>query len=244
MLSQKENSDKGRWPMLYKYETHLHTSEGSGCSNSTAAETVRKHKEEGYTGVFITDHYFNGNSSISRDLPWDERIDRYCMGYEHALEEGKKVGLDVFFGFEYGNGQADFLTYGLDGEWLRKHPEILEMSLPEYFDLVHADGGMVIHAHPFRQEAYIHTFTLAPEYVDGVEIINASNRLPEFNERAKIYAEWYDLPVTAGSDTHNTTNRYFGGGIVTDTKITCPQDYIRIVKERKIVRLLDRFGSI
>lgn len=226
--------------MEYKYETHMHTSEGSACSNSTAAEMADKYKAEGYTGIFVTDHFFNGNSSVPQELPWKERIERYCMGYENALKRGKEIGLDVFFGFEYGNGQADFLTYGLDGEWLYEHPEILDMTVPEYIRLARAYGGMVIHAHPFREEEYIHSFTLCPRYEDGVEIINASNRLSEFNDRAKAYAQWYDLPVTGGSDSHNTTGRFYPGGIVTDHKITCPEDYIRVVKERKILRILDR----
>lgn len=230
--------------MYYKYETHLHTFESSACASSTAAELVRKYKEEGYTGVFITDHFYNGNTSVPRELPWEQWVDRYYRSYENALEEGKKVGLDVFFGIEWGAGNADFLTYGIDKRWLINHPEIKDMPAHEYIKQVKRSGGMVIHAHPFREEEYIHSFTLVPRYIDGIEIINASNRLPEFNERAKIFAEWYDLPVTAGSDTHNTTGRYYGGGIVTDFRFETEDDYITAVKERKIVKLLDKFGTV
>lgn len=225
--------------MEYKYDPHMHTSEGSACSNSTAAEMVVKYKNEGYTGIFVTDHFFNGNSCIPRDLPWEERIDLYCKGYEHALEKGKEIGLDVFFGFEYGGGSADLLTYGLDGKWLLEHPEILDMSVHEYIAFVHSYGGMVIHAHPFRMEDYIKEFTLCPRLEDGVEIVNASNRFKEFNDHAAEYAKWYDLPVTAGSDSHNDSYRFYPGGIVTDFKITSPADYIDAVKNRKILRLLD-----
>ncbi len=226
--------------MEYKYETHMHTSEGSACASSTAGKMAVKYKEEGYTGIFVTDHYFNGNSSIPRELPWEERVRRYCLGYEHAKAKGEEIGLDVFFGFEFGNGQSDLLTYGLDGKWLLEHPEILEMPCHEYIKFVHSFGGMVIHAHPFRMEDYIQSFILCPRYEDGVEVINASNRFTEFNDHARAYAEWYDLPMTAGSDSHNTDTRFYPGGIVTDFRITSPADYIDTVKNRKILRFLDQ----
>jgi predicted metal-dependent phosphoesterase TrpH len=229
--------------MLYKYETHMHTSEGSACSSSTAAEMAEKYKSEGYTGIFVTDHFFNGNCSVPRDLPWKERVERYCLGYENALKKGREIGLDVFFGIEYGNGQADFLTYGIDGNQIAAHPEILDMKLDEYIRFVHSLGGMVIQAHPFREAEYIQTFTLCPRYTDGIEIINASHRDPAYNERARIYAEWYGLPVTAGSDSHNADDKFFGGGIAVDHKITCPEDYIKAVKERKLTLLAGRFGN-
>ena len=83
---------------MYRYETHMHTMEASACANSSAADMADKYKAEGYDGIFITDHFFNGNSAVPRDLPWKERIELYCAGYENALKRGKEIGLDVFFG--------------------------------------------------------------------------------------------------------------------------------------------------
>ena len=40
----------------YIYETHLHTSEGSACGRSKAADIVHAYKAAGYTGIIITDH--------------------------------------------------------------------------------------------------------------------------------------------------------------------------------------------
>ena len=34
--------------MKYKYETHMHTSQGSACGRSTGAEMARAYKEAGY----------------------------------------------------------------------------------------------------------------------------------------------------------------------------------------------------
>ncbi len=95
---------------MYKYETHMHTMEASACAHSGGADMADKYKAEGYTGIIVTDHFFNGNSSVPRNLPWEERVDLYCKGYENAKKRGDEIGLDVFFGFEYGDGGSDFLV--------------------------------------------------------------------------------------------------------------------------------------
>ena len=51
---------------MYRYETHMHTSQASACAFSTGAEMARAYAAAGYTGIFITDHFFNGNSCITR----------------------------------------------------------------------------------------------------------------------------------------------------------------------------------
>ncbi len=219
---------------MYKYETHMHTSEGSACANSTGAEMADKYKAEGYTGIIVTDHFFNGNSAVPRDLTWEERIDIFCTGYENAKARGDEIGLDVFFGFEYTYYGADFLVYGLNKQWLKENECIMGMNLFRFLDYVHACGGMVIHAHPFRDYEYIPMMTLAPHRIDGVEIVNTSHADPVFDERAKMYSEWYRLPVTCGSDAHNTSDRWYGGGVLSEKKFTSAIDYVTAVKNGEI----------
>ena len=67
---------------LYKIETHMHTSQGSACAVSTGEEMARAHKAAGYDAIIITDHFFGGNTTVPRDLPWERRIDLYCAGYD------------------------------------------------------------------------------------------------------------------------------------------------------------------
>lgn len=211
---------------MYKYETHMHTLEGSGCAASSAADMADKYKAEGYTGIFITDHFFNGNTAVPRDLPWAERVELYCKGYENAKKRGDEIGLDVFFGIEYGDGGSDFLVYGLDKQWLLKNDHILEMETTRFLEYARSCGAFVVHAHPFREFDYIRGTIHCPRFVDAVEIINASHS-PDtpFNERAKIYADWYKLPVTAGSDAHSTTDRWFGGGVASEKRFADYKDY-------------------
>jgi histidinol phosphatase-like PHP family hydrolase len=137
--------------MSYLYETHLHTSQVSLCGRSRGAEYIRMYKDRGYTGIFVTDHFFHGNCSINRNLPWREWVKYFCQGYEDAWNEGKRRGLDVFFGWEETFDNDDYLVYGLDRDWLLEHPEVRNWTRKDQYETVKSSGGVVIQAHPFRQ---------------------------------------------------------------------------------------------
>lgn len=230
----------------FLYETHLHTSEGSRCAHVSAAEMVRLYKAAGYTGIVITDHFVGGNTAIDRDLPWEQWVEGFCKGYENAKAEGDKIGLQVFFGWESGFCGTEFLIYGLDKQWLLEHPQICGCTVEQQYALVREGGGMVIHAHPFRVRPYIHEIRLYPDYVDGVETVNAThssfagNRTPEdllANEQAAAYAKEHHFPETSGSDQHGMT--MIGGGMVFSRKLADIHDFISAVRNREAVELLD-----
>ena len=185
----------------YLYEIHCHTSETSRCACVTGAELARFYKRAGFRGICITDHFFNGNTTVASHLGWEERVEQFCLGYRHAKEEGGRIGLDVFFGFEYSFRGTDLLTYGPDPGWLASHSELLSLGVNEYCDLVHRDGGFIIHAHPFREAAYIEMIRLLPRKVDAVEVYNAGRTNFE-NKMAAEYAQNYGLSAAAGSDNH------------------------------------------
>ena len=214
--------------MAYRYETHMHTSEASACAASTGAEMARAHLDAGYTGIFVTDHFFNGNTAVPQGLPWKQRVERFCRGYENAWEEGQRIGLQVFFGFEYNYDGAEFLVYNLDKQWLLDHEDIDRFRPRQALALMRADGGFVVQAHPFRERDYIDHFQLFPRDIDGVEAVNAAHLGPEgakMNQRAFTYAGMFGLPVTAGSDSHRTGLLY-GGGVETPGRIGKPTDYL------------------
>jgi hypothetical protein len=174
---------------LFQYETHLHTTEASACAVFSAAEQVKYYKELGYEGIVVTDHFFNGNTSVPRDLEWEERVDLFCRGYENAKAEGDKIGLSVFFGWEANFCCTEFLVYGLDKQWLKNHPDILSWSIEEQYTRVHEDGGFIVHAHPYRVRPYIKEIRLFPDCVDAVEAINVGNRNDDFDRKALLYVE-------------------------------------------------------
>ncbi len=221
---------------MYLYETHLHTCQGSACASATGAEMARVHLDAGYTGIFVTDHFFNGNTRVPRELPWKERVALFCQGYEDAWEEGQKIGLQVFFGFEYNYHGAEFLVYNLDRKWLLHHEDIDQLSPRKALTLMRQDGGFAVQAHPFRERDYIDHFQLFPRDIDGVEAVNAAHLGPagrEMNQRAFQYARMFDLPVTAGSDSHHTGQLY-GGGVLTPQRMQTPLDYLRWMKNGEL----------
>lgn len=222
-----------RYP--YLYETHLHTSESSACARSTGAEMARACKEYGYTGIFVTDHNWGGNTCVDTGLPWDVWVDQFCLGYENAKAEGDNIGLDVFFGYEAGYDGTEFLLYGIDKAWMKAHPELKDISVEEQYGLVHEAGGLVMHAHPYREEAYIPEVRLFPDFVDGVEGINAahlwySTALRDktvYDKRAVAYGRAHGFPMSAGSDIHSTN--LFGGGMAFRRKLRSGADYAQAV---------------
>ena len=224
---------KGEFPFLY--ETHLHTSRGSACAGSTGAQMARAAKEYGYTGIIVTEHNWGGNTCIDRKLSWDKFMTAYGEGYREAKKEGDAIGLDVFFGMEAGFDGTEFLLYGMDENWFITHPQVKEAGVAELYKLVKEAGGMMIHAHPYREEVYIPEIRLFPEAVDGVEGINATHsnsrspghRNPEYDALAITYAKKHKFPMTAGSDIHTT--KMLGGGMAFKRRLESVQDFVKAV---------------
>lgn len=215
---------------MFKYDTHLHTSAASLCASASGKYQAIAYKNAGYTGIFITDHFFRGNSCLHKITDWEEKVRLFCKGYEDAKAVGDEIGLQVFFGWEETYEGQDFLIYGLDKEWLLNHPECANWTIEEQFKVVDAAGGLVIHAHPFRDRPYIPKIRLFPKHVHGVEVFNASNAESE-NQQAFMYAKQYDLSITAGSDSHN--HDIICSGIQVAEKFETVEDYIKLIKDRK-----------
>ncbi|MBO4278240.1 MAG: PHP domain-containing protein [Spirochaetales bacterium] len=216
--------------MGFLYETHLHTCLASACGISTGKEHVRYYKEIGFTGIMMTDHFFGGNTRIPRYLPWEERIDLFFRGYEDALEEGLKVGLDVFFGLEQNFDNDEYLIYGLTKEYMKAHPELEHWTRTEQLREVHRAGGAVIQAHPFRLRGYIDYIRLGELFADGVEVANVGNE-PLDDARAYLYARQKGLLMTAGTDNHKSPPKAVFG-IELDEKLGSIDDYVKIILQR------------
>lgn len=190
----------------FLYELHCHTSESSACACSGGAALAESYASMGYSGFVVSDHFFNGNSCAcySQDLTWEEKVDVLCDGYEKAAERGKQLGLNVIFGFEFSCYGNDYITIGLDKQWLLENPDVMSWDLKLALTNMRKAGAYIIHAHPFREEAYIEMIRLLPRSVDAVEIFNAGNRQQIYNDRALWYAENYGLPKVVGTDLHNS----------------------------------------
>lgn len=225
---------------MYLYETHLHTCQASACGRSTGAEHARFYKDIGFQGIIVTDHFFGGNTCIPQSLPWKERVEMFCSGYEDALIQGQKCGLDVFFGWEQGYGDDEYLVYGLDKQWLLHHPEVETWTRREQLEGVHRYGGCVVQAHPFRTRDYIRHVRLGYRYCDGAEVANAANGALN-DAHALRYAKHFHLAMTAGSDNHHSIKGIESAGKIMGVslpqKLGSIHDWVQILLSKQPIGL-------
>ena len=220
----------------YLYETHMHTNQGSACGRNTGYEMAKACKEFGYTGAFITDHNWGGNTCVSRELPWEEWMSLYARGYRDARRFGDENDFDVFFGMETGFQGTEFLIYGLTPEDFTAMPAFRMADIPKQYELVKSMGGLVSQAHPYRVEPYIPEVRNFPEYVDAFEAYNATHSSPlskahniaEWNDEAIKLALKHNKPITAGSDTHSTT--LFGGGMAFKKRLENVAEFCDLIR--------------
>ena len=225
---------------MYRYETHLHTFPVSRCARASVEEVLEFYHGLGYDGVFITNHFLDGNINIPKDTPYEEKIAFYFSDYEKALEIGKTLGIKVFCGVELSCGGTDFLIYGLDKAWYLAHPEIMDMNKSRELAFMMEQGALVIQAHPFREAHYIDHIRLFPRQIHGVEIVNAS-RTAEENNMAASFAGHYGLLPFAGSDYHG--EQKFLAGICCSEPVKDEKDFVEKVKaQRAQVFTLTREG--
>lgn len=218
----------------YLYETHMHTRQASACSDTPGRDYIQKYIDFGYDGIIITDHFWRGNCGVDRTLPWPDFVRQFVSGYEEARDEGEKRGLKVFFGWEENFEGDEYLIYGLDGQFMLNHPEMIRWTRRQQYDAVHAAGGCVVQAHPFRSRGYNHGIFLSPFLSDGIEGFNAGNEM-KWNSQAMRYAHWTGLPVTAGSDNHHAyaMKQENLAGVAFDQPLNDIADYVRAILEKR-----------
>ena len=213
--------------MKYKYQLHTQTAPASKCAKTRPAELAKALYDGGYAGCVMTNHFYHGNTGVSRELSWEEFVRPYVEDYLECKREGEKYGLDVIFGVEEGVMEhEEILCYGITPEMLYSHPELREGSAEEWYRVLHGYGALVIQAHPFRSPCA----PLPPEYVDGIEVYNHSHN-SEYNEAAEKYAKEHPhFILTSGADSHFPHDAALGG-IETDEPIRDGKDLVRILKQ-------------
>ncbi len=217
---------------MYIYEMHQHTAACSRCGKADTKELIKALKEHGFSGVVITNHFYNGNTGIDRNLPFEEFCEAYENDYLVAKKEGERLGIDVLFGIEQGVGNGkEILVYGLTPEKLKKHPEITDGKLKTLSQAVHSEGGMVFQAHPFRNREYINfpDEKLPLELLDGIESLNRQNT-DEDNIKALTYAKEHGLKQVAGSDSHSEDFSVRRFGIECSCRIKTEEELVSVLK--------------
>lgn len=158
-------------------DLHMHEKRYSKDSFLSLEEIVEISRKRGLDAICITDHDSMGLK-------------------EYAEEYSKKTGFPIFVGIEYDSIQGDILAFGIEDAPKES------IDAQTFIDMVHAQGGAVIAAHPFRHNGRglaKHLDVL--KHVDAVEILNGST-LPDATMMAVQYARKYGFAVTGGSDCH------------------------------------------
>lgn len=222
---------------MYKYETHMHSYPVSACADVSAKSQVMAYKKRGYTGIILTDHFLNGYTSCPRHGTWESRIGCFLAGYNKAKAAGDSCGLDVFLGWEYSCFDGtDFLTYGLDADFLYSNPKMDKLDIEEYSKLIRGNGGYLAQAHPYRRDYWVsNKAPVDPKLIDGVEVYNATMR-HEINRLALDFAKRFDLAPQAGSDCHYSTPD-FPSGIILSEKAKTVHDIIKALKAKTALLL-------
>lgn len=218
---------------MYRYETHMHTLPVSRCARQSVRNNLEFYRSLGYDGVFITNHFLDGNINIDKTLPYEEKVEFYFSDYYEALEIGKEIGIKVFLGVEISYRGTDFLIFGLDKEWFLAHPEIMDMKKSEELPFLASHGALVVQAHPYRQDRHIDHIRLFPHCIEGVETVNACRTELE-NRMADIFADAYGFVKTAGTDNHISSKITHLAGMESETPLLDEADFIRRVRNREM----------
>ncbi len=116
--------------MWYRYETHMHSREGSACGRSSAADMVRAYHAAGYAGAVLTDHFIFGNTAVPATCPGKSgcsattthtcrqspRRTRWTSTCSSAWSISTTTGKEL-------------LIYGVDVAFWKANPDIPEISV-------------------------------------------------------------------------------------------------------------------
>lgn len=141
---------------MFRYETHMHTSEVSRCAHATARDMILACQRQGYDGAVITDHFLQGNSHANIPAPWPQRVSILMEGYRRAQGRWGCHRADRISGL---GGHARWARSadlragrGFPAGKSRSLPANLRSLLPPAYAQA---GGFVSQAHPYREAFYV-----------------------------------------------------------------------------------------
>jgi hypothetical protein len=214
-----------------RFETHIHTKEVSPCADCTAAQAVSRCVKLGYGGMAVTDHFAENTHGRMRKFAWQDRVGFFLGGYRKALTAAPEdfavlLGMELRFTGEGGN---DYLVYGADEAFLRRHEGFDRLGIAKFSELARKHGLLVFQAHPFR---FGMTLT-RPRYLDGLEVYNGNAHHDSHNDFAALWAKQQGLRALSGSDYHggDTGDGVAPGGIELPGPVRENADLLRALRD-------------
>ena len=140
-----------------------------------------------------------------------------------GLKEAKSISksFKIITGTEIRSAKGDILAYGI------KENVKPMMSVEETVERIHDLGGIAVAAHPFSEFLFRNVLQEESRKTDAVEVFNATNSIPLQNLKAKAFARQYNMPVSAGSDSHCILS-------VGNAGIICDGDPLQAIMKKKV----------
>lgn len=224
--------------MAYITELHCHTAEISACATVFSKDIADKYAEYGYTTLTVMNHlsrftFASSKSKYTGGDDWNEKIDFFLSGYK-IMEEAAAGRFNVLWGIELrlNTDENDYLIYGVTEDFLRAHPEILDLPVKALSSLVHDEGLLLFQAHPFRNSIRI----TKPSLIDGIETYNGHPGHDSRNNIAILWAEQFGLKQISGTDFHHEYH-FPTGGIVTESPIRTNEELANVLKSGEYTAL-------
>lgn len=211
--------------LTYKVEFHCHTS-ASKDSLTTPADLVRAARRRGLDRVVVTDHNSIAGAKAAQALDPELII----VGEEIMTTKGEILAAFV----------TEEIPAGLTPlETIRRLKE---------------QGAFISVSHPFDEwrkggwkEADLLEIIL---FVDAIEVFNSRCMDPNFNHRAKAFAEKHNLAGTVGSDAHGVIE--LGRSVVMLDPFTGPDGMRNVIRNAKYktklspwwVHFISRYASM
>ena len=188
-----------------KLDLHVHSNYSSD-GRLQIKDILRVARKRGLGGIAVTDHNSLKGSQIAKRI-----------AHEHEI-------LTVS-GMEISSTEGHILAYGIDT------PIPKGLSPEETIEKIHESGGLAVIARPYRPWSGLGekiTRSLKP---DGMEVLNAHSTLKE-NQKAGRLCRSMDLPMTAGSDSHE--GRSLGKACVIIPEASSQDDVLEAILKRRV----------
>lgn len=187
-----------------KIDLHSHTFYSKDCC-SQYDRIIAAVQAAGLDGIAVTDHNeFCGALELKQRAPF-----MVIPAEEIKTTAGEIIGL--------------FLQ-----EWIPPGLEPLAMV-----NRIHEQGGLVYVPHPFDEvrgsRIDRQALDLVRPHIDILEVFNARNALPAFNDRALDYARRHGLLAGAGSDAH--TYGEYGRAYVDIPSFSTSQEFLESMRQ-------------
>ena len=134
----------------------------------------------------------------------------------------------------------EILVYGIDLDFLLSHPELETATIDTFAKIVHDAGGILVHAHPYRQRSYIPAdFQARIDLCDGIEVYNAHDPW-EYNKLALDDALALKKFPFSGGDMHRIDDPTIGNaGIVLNKRVNSISDFLELIRVKEYGVLIE-----